>query len=142
MYDLQLTHFSGMFSWCQLENQMKVSLNCVNWRSCKTLCWKRMHFSYHFQKKCNLIFQSCLKLQQNHNWGNITSFFLFYTIYKTLLNYVQDVRFSRPENYIIFLGWHTKIYVLMSSKNNIVELTSSYFSLCFECQNGLWDFQG
>ena len=93
-----------------------------------------MNFSFHFQ--------SCLKLQQNHNWGNITSFFLFYTIYKTLLNYVQDIRLSRPENYIMFLGCHTDINVLMSSKNNIVQLTSCYFSLCFEGRNGLWDFKG
>ena len=93
-----------------------------------------MNFSFHFQ--------SCLKLQQNHNWGNITSFFLFYTIYKTLLNYVQDIRLSRPENYIMFLGCHTDINVLMSSKNNIVQLTFCYFSLCFEDRNGLWDFKG
>ena len=100
-----------------------------------------MNINFHLKKKEIIQFFNlvCSKI----TIGEILlPFFLFYTIYKTLLNYVQGIRFSRPENYIMFLGCHTKRNVLMSSKNNIVQLTSCYFSLCFECQNGLWDFKG
>ena len=115
----------------KIKNHMKVSLD-VSVKHLEKNCIE-MNFSFHLQKK--------LILSQIAAKSQLGKYYFFFSFSTQLINYVQDIRFSRPENYIMFLGCHTKRNVLMSSKNNIVQLTSCYFSLCFECQNGLWDFK-
>ena len=41
---------SSDVSWGKLENQQKVPLNCVNWRLCKKLLYKYIHFSENEKK--------------------------------------------------------------------------------------------